>query len=28
VRISLVPSVAECVSAAERIRDYVRERRA
>jgi N-succinyldiaminopimelate aminotransferase len=27
VRISLVPSVAECVSAAERIRDYLSERR-
>jgi len=27
VRISLVPSVAECVSAAERIRDYLAERR-
>jgi N-succinyldiaminopimelate aminotransferase len=28
VRISLVPSVAECVEAAERIRDYLAERRA
>lgn len=28
VRISLVPSVAECVSAAERMRDYLSQRRA
>jgi N-succinyldiaminopimelate aminotransferase len=28
VRISLVPSLAECVSAAGRIRDYLNERRA